>query len=119
MAKELTIPLSNRQLISLHDCYVDLLTTWVPEGDTEQLLFDHAMDMERDLKIKVAKDVNSPRLLLKTAEVRAMWMLWQMMEIAANAYQAVLIGDIMTRADKYLQDPKLKMAAAHNGYKNS
>lgn len=119
MKTELTISLTYRKLEQLHALYVELLTTWTPDDDTERLLFDHARDMEKDLKVKLAKEVQSPRLVLSLAETRAFWMLWQLMDLKTHPVQAVLMGELLKETDLHLKQPAIRMPIEFKDYKNT
>lgn len=103
----------------LHALYVELLTTWTPEDDWERLLFDHAREVEKTLKVKMAKEVESPRLTFSLAEARAFWMLWQLMDLQAHPQQALLMADLMKETDLHLKQPAIKMAMDYKDYKTS
>lgn len=107
--KGLTITLTFSKMVSLHDVYVDLLTEWKPSGETEQLLFEHAMELEKELRVKVAKEVQKPKIVLSVCAARAFWMLWKMMEISGVG-QRTLVEGLVADADQYLKSPELKRA---------
>lgn len=111
MSNEHTITLTYRQLVQLQDMYLDILEKWDAKSDTDRLLYAHAREMEKVLRVKLAKEVSKPRLVLKESEVRAFWLLWQMIEIEGSQYQQVMINELLTEADKFLKQPAMKMIA--------
>lgn len=110
--QELNIQMTNRQLEILHNMYVDLLTSWKPDTEMEELLFEHARELERELKVKIAKEVKRPKLLLKRSAARAFWTTWQMVEITGSEYQKMTVQELLNDTDKYLSQPQADLLKA-------
>lgn len=110
MANKLTISLTNRKLEQLHDLYEDVVKHWQPDNQNERLLYDHAKELWQSLKVKIAQEVQRPKIVMSTAEARAMWLLWQTVGmIGENVTMMVAVDELMADVDKYLKQPEQKL----------
>lgn len=106
MRKEFNITLTYRKLETLHQVYKDVVDNWEPEDDWELLLYDNAEELLRDLRIKIAKELKSYRLVLSLAQARAMWMLWQMVELTGDSISLkVAMDEVVAEVDKHVKHP--------------
>lgn len=106
MAEQLTITLTNRKLEQLHAVYTDVVDNWQPDDNWEQLLYDHAKELLRELTIKLAKEVKAPRLVLSLPQARAMWMMWQLVELTGSSISLkVAVDEVVADVDKHVQHP--------------
>lgn len=114
MNNKLTISLTKRELLKLNELYVELLTTWKPEGDIEQLLFDHALELEQVMRVKIAQEVQRPKLVLNKSQARAFWMLWQLASVTGDQDQERVMNSVFEGADKYIGQPDAQLLKLQN-----